>query len=422
MGVGHRMFSVVAGAALVAAGCTGIARVSVSSSHEQGNGESFAPAISEDGRIVAFTSSADDLVPGDTNFSNDVFIRNTAASTTRRVSVTSDGTEVQNSSSGPVVSSTGRYVAFSSFAENLAPGDGQNDADAFIHDRVTGDTTLVSKNFADGAVANAISDDGRYVLFTVESNPVRAVYLADTVSGSITQQSDLSNCDGLGSGAPQLEVAQATMDEDASTVAYWLRCTIGPSLFVVVLHDVATGDDTIVVQAGAGDVTASAGDIAFADDGRTLATWLHTVSGRGGENQTGFLWRAGKGTVDLAVPAGGFAPRCVVERCADVSPNGRYLAFETSSGLDGFSQYVCPCRVALLDLVTGAQFDVSQSTKFAPRDGHEPVFEGDGNRIAFSSEDGDLVFDDDNGASDVFTRSVQGVIEPGHPGTFIVGG
>src|SRR3954451_13493427 len=110
-------------------------RVSVSSAGAQGDGDSGAgnfgtagPAISADGRYVAFASVATDLVPGDTNGRSDVFVRDRQTGTTERVSVSSSGQQANFGggsgdieSSAPAISADGRYVAFASIATNLVP-------------------------------------------------------------------------------------------------------------------------------------------------------------------------------------------------------------------------------------------------------------------------------------------------------------
>jgi archaellum component FlaF (FlaF/FlaG flagellin family) len=109
-------------------------RVSVATNGRQANSDSNIPAISADGRYVAFDSTASNLVPGDTNNNGDVFVRDLRSGTTRLVSVASDGTEAKSGSGGAAISADGRYVTFSSAASNLVPGDTNNSADVFVRD------------------------------------------------------------------------------------------------------------------------------------------------------------------------------------------------------------------------------------------------------------------------------------------------
>ncbi len=146
-------------------------RVSVSSTGAQGNSGSFGPAISSAGRYVSFSSDASNLVPGDTNAAQDVFVRDRKLGTTRRVSVSSTGAQGNSVSFDPAISSAGRYVSFSSFASNLVPGDTNGTVDVFVRDRELGTTRRVSVS-STGAQGNrlsfdpAISSAGRYVAFS----------------------------------------------------------------------------------------------------------------------------------------------------------------------------------------------------------------------------------------------------------------
>ncbi|HUV03597.1 MAG TPA: Ig-like domain-containing protein [Armatimonadota bacterium] len=154
-------------------------RVSLSATGEQANGDSGACSISADGRYVAFSSSASNLVQGDANGTRDVFVRDRLTGQTMRVSVASDGAQSNpgGDSNSPYccpISADGRYVAFASRASDLVQGDADGSCDVFVHDRQTGDTTIVSavNDPAQGAYEHgwaatniAISGDGRYVAF-----------------------------------------------------------------------------------------------------------------------------------------------------------------------------------------------------------------------------------------------------------------
>ena len=131
----------------------------------------FTPALSSDGRYVAFSSLKPDLVPGDTNADRDVFRRDLQTATTIRVSVATGGAEVFADSNRLAMSRDGRYVAFDSFANTLAASDPDNFADVFVHDVTSSATTHVSVDNRGGDVINAVSQepaisgDGRYVAF-----------------------------------------------------------------------------------------------------------------------------------------------------------------------------------------------------------------------------------------------------------------
>src|SRR5690554_6282023 len=188
-------------------------RVSVASDGTESERESRNPAISADGRYVAFESSASNLVPGDTNGTLDVFVHDRVTGETTRVSVAFDGIEGEGHSRTPAISADGRYVAFESVATNLVPSYADGRYHVFVHDRVTGETTRVSDAF-DGTQGNAhsghpaISADGRYVAFDSratnlvpdDTNNAADVFVHDRLTGETTRVSVLSGgaqSDGL---------------------------------------------------------------------------------------------------------------------------------------------------------------------------------------------------------------------------------
>jgi Tol biopolymer transport system component len=145
-------------------------RVSVSTGGAQANDQSFFPAIAGGGGYVAFASLASNLVPGDTNGVNDIFVRNLLTDTTSRVTVSSAGVQANaRSSIHAAISGGRRFVAFASQASNLVPGDTNGVSDIFVRDLETGTTTLVSDLAGasyGGSDQPSISPDGRYVTFS----------------------------------------------------------------------------------------------------------------------------------------------------------------------------------------------------------------------------------------------------------------
>ena len=105
--------SAIVALVLAGVGCATISRSSVRSNEQQANDASFFdPSLSGDGRYVAFTSTASNLVQGDTNNSADVFVRDHLNGTTRRMSISTGGAEGNSDSIRPAISADGRYVAF----------------------------------------------------------------------------------------------------------------------------------------------------------------------------------------------------------------------------------------------------------------------------------------------------------------------
>jgi Tol biopolymer transport system component len=150
-------------------------RVSLGPSGVQSNGSNYAPVLSADGRFVAFYSDASNLVPGDTNGEADVFVHDRRTGKTERVSVGPGGGQGNGESFSPSLSADGRFVAFQSYATNLVPGDTNNTSDVFVRDRGTGTTERVSVGpggvQADGTSFDTeLSADGRFVAFASDAS------------------------------------------------------------------------------------------------------------------------------------------------------------------------------------------------------------------------------------------------------------
>jgi archaellum component FlaF (FlaF/FlaG flagellin family) len=169
-------------------------RVSIASDGSEANGHSYAATLSADGRYVAFYSMADNLVPGDTNGAPDIFVHDRETGETTRVSVASDGSEANGESRLPAISADGRFVAFSSDATNLVASDTNGRPDVFLHDRQTGATECVSLAVTvtcepPRVPSVAISGDGRVLAFILHSEdwygpcPGSGLYIHDQQTG-----------------------------------------------------------------------------------------------------------------------------------------------------------------------------------------------------------------------------------------------
>jgi Tol biopolymer transport system component len=202
--------------------------VSVDPSGNTGDNWSALPSISADGRCVSFMSSASNLVPGDTNNSYDIFVRELANGTTTRVSVDSSGIQGDANCESSALSSDGSIVAFDSWADNLDSGDTNHGTDIFIHDRGTGSTERVSRD-STGVQGNgwsyspSISADGQVVAFYSEANNLVAndtnalwdIFVHDRATGTTTAAS--FNCGGVpGDGASILP----SISSDGSIVVF----------------------------------------------------------------------------------------------------------------------------------------------------------------------------------------------------------
>lgn len=157
--------------------------ISQSSAGVVGANVSSEPRITADGRYVVFSSNANNLVASDTNAQPDVFVRDTMMSTTTRVSVTNAGAQATGSSARASISDDGRYVAFSSAAANIVSSDTNGVDDAFVRDRTLGTTILVSRSLM-GAIQTGggipflnpvmISPDGTAVVFATDGTNIIA--------------------------------------------------------------------------------------------------------------------------------------------------------------------------------------------------------------------------------------------------------
>ena len=186
-------------------------RMSIRSNGTQGNGLSQIPDISGSGRFVTFMSNASNLVPGDTNATTDIFVRDRKKNKTTRVSTRSNGNQANGASSFPKISADGRFVAFESSASNLVPGDGNGTTDIFVKDRKTGKTRRMSLR-SNGTQGNNpsnhadISPNGRYVAFTSsatnlvggDTNGASDVFLRDRKNKK-TKRASVGNA-GQGNG------------------------------------------------------------------------------------------------------------------------------------------------------------------------------------------------------------------------------
>ena len=176
------------------------------------------PAISADGRYVAFSSDATNLVPNDTNDATDIFVRDLTGGTTTRVSVTSDGAEVDDNSYTPSISDDGRYVAFISDSDDLSSLDDNLSSDAYVFDRSARTVKLASivggvqPDF--GITEAVLSGDGRHLAFTTDTDLVTGdenwsddVYLKNLNTGSTAWVSRPKVTDPEGGGGDQPSIS-----------------------------------------------------------------------------------------------------------------------------------------------------------------------------------------------------------------------
>ena len=189
------------------------------------------PAISGDGRYVTFDSSSEDIVPDANGWYKDVFLHDRQTGETRIVSTSADGTQGDRSSSNGVVTADGRHVAFTSSATNLVPGDTNDAEDIFLKDLTTGDIQRITVT-SDGSQLTdfwiysdpSVSADGRYVSYSTtgafdpaDVNDDIDVYLRDTVTGTTTLISRRADGEPLSSGW----ASSPAVSGDGGSIAFW---------------------------------------------------------------------------------------------------------------------------------------------------------------------------------------------------------
>jgi hypothetical protein len=399
-------------------------RVSLSTSGAQANDDCAPPAMSADGRYVVFRSFASTLVPGDVNGFSDVFVRDRITGQTTLVSVATDGAQGnQGCDNGTAISADGRYVAFASFADNLVPGDTNNSMDVFVHDRVTGITTRESVD-SNGVQGNSdsrypsLSGDGRYVAFaSPATNLVRNdlnqrwdIFVRDRMMGTTTRVS-------LGAGGQ--EGNDNSFGPVLSADGRYVGFTSYASNFVpgddnssrdAFVRDTIAGTTTCISLDSSGN-TGNGDSVftAFSADDRYAV--FHGGASTLVPGDTNGFW-----DVFLRDLVAGTTTRVSVDSNGNqanqsslngvISADGRYVAFsslatnlvpgDTNNWLDVFVH----------DLATGVTERASVSSSGIQGDmwSDTPVLSTDGRFVTFASKSTNLVSDDTNGFADIFVR------------------
>lgn len=410
-----------------------IQRISVASDGTEGNGYSEVPQMSADGRYVIFTSVASNLVADDTNGVMDLFVHDRATGETRRVSETSDGQQISSGAYSGSISGNGRYVVFSSSASNLVPGDTNGRSDVFRKDLVTGQIDLVSWG-ANGTPANgssvihdgsfAISYDGRHVVYpSTASNivegvtvPERAnlIYLRDMVEGTnqhISQGTDGSH----GNGTSQV----ASISADGSTVVFESRNEWDPrdtnGVMDVYAHHIEEGVTELI---SVGDRDEVANNSAWRPrpsyDGRYVVFDSNATNlvprDQGGITPDVFLRDLHTDRTEKMSTNSTGAPANDVAYRGAISYDGRFVAYWSSAPNHWpGKQPNWVGDIFLKDRLLGTTTLVSEAYDggFGSSTSQLAALSGDGRSLAFMSWATNLVKEEDtNGSNDVFARTL----------------
>jgi Tol biopolymer transport system component len=414
----------------IAPGGTATARVSAPPGGSDGTAPatSLFPAMSADGRFVAFSSSAADLVAGDSNRASDIFVHDRQTRATTRISVGPQGAEADGPSlSFPFLSGDGRFVTFSSDATNLVAGDNNGVGDVYVHDRQTGTTSRVSVG-AEGVEANgpsslpSISADGRYVAFESDAtnlvgpsdtNATRDVFVHDREAGVTTRISVGAN--GEADGSSEFP----SISGDGRYVAFASRAgnlMAGPArdggVLNIYVYDRSSA--TTVRVSAAPDGTPGGKDSEYpitSPDGRfvTFASSAgNLVAGDTNRQADVFLWDRERGGLERVSVASDGAEVRRPSRNPWVSGDGRYVAFEsqapdlvpgdTNGKVDAFVRDRLLGTTVRASAVPGGQAD--GESRF-------PTLSADGRYVAFLSRAANLVGGDTNAAIDVFVHDLR---------------
>jgi Tol biopolymer transport system component len=431
------LLSVMASTALAAPSTI---RASVSSAEVEGNGDSGgvtfgALAMSGNGRYVAFASEADNLVPGDTNGVSDVFVRDLLTGTTRRVSVTSSGSQANDSSGYPSISPDGRYVAFASNASNLVPGDTNGFYDVFIRDLKTNVTKRVSLGSSgnqgnEASLETSVSANGRYVVFKSDANNlvpndnngVTDIFVRDITSG-VTKRVSVNS-----SGVESDEWSQgAVISGNGRYIAFGSIANNltadddGAFISDVFIHDLVTGATQRISQSDPDasdnfcsffDAFRGSGGPSISADGRYVAFQsfdCFMVVGDNNDAQDIFVRDVKTGTTRRASVNSneieGNGDIFTASYSAAISGNGRFVAFASASNnlAPGDNNSKDDVFIRDLQLGTTRRVSVATSGTESNDDSGSPSV-SNGGRVAFNSVADNLVPGDSNGFKDVFVR------------------
>lgn len=378
--------------------------VSVTADGKAGNDRSSSATISRDGRFAAFDSGATDLVAGDTDGLNDIFVRDLRSGTTERIA--QEGRDVRS----PSLSADGRYVAMVT-----SPAGSYSGSDVRLYDRRTKKVERLDVELPDGAGGGAgsvsLTPDARYAVFDVDQSagsPGGVVFLRDRKTGTTER---ISEADPTGEGRT---AHGATVSDDGSRVVYAYNYFNGPrgdDWSDVWLRDRKSGELTEADRSHDGSETEKESlDPAISGDGRTIvfeSRDTHLVP-----NDDDVAWNvfvhdiaSGKNQRIHGTPGG---PGEVYTRSPAISADGRRLTF-MSEITEAGSEYGKEWPVYLRDLKKGSTTLVTPdatggaaTAKVAPGG-----ISAGGGRIAFLSGDASLLSGDTNDGDDTFVRHVR---------------
>jgi hypothetical protein len=327
----------------------GCAMDSLNSMGAPGNGASFGPSVALVGRFVAFASRASDLVPGDNNEQRDIFVRDRITRTTAIVSVNANGEQTDFGSINPTITPSGRYISFMSIARNLVGGDNNRRDDVFVKDSSTGDVYLASVasdgtqgDGQSGIGASPMSFDGRYVAFVSaatnlvanDTNRYYDVFVHDRHTGETVRASVDS-----GGGQGWHISSDSSLGGISADGRYVVFDTIaemtqndGNQAGDVFLRDLVENTTTLVSTGNGGQSSTGAGAASIAANGRYVVMQSHAKKWdqRNKEGILQIFVRDLKHNTTTLVSEND-SGEIANDDCGDaqISANGRFIAFRS---------------------------------------------------------------------------------------------
>jgi len=411
--------------ALPAWGATaGTRRVSIATGGGEGGKGSYQPSITADGRFVAFSSEAPDLVAGDDNSTTDVFVRNLRTGRTRRVSISTGGAQGSDRSYGPSISADGRFVAFHSYASNLIERDDNRAIDVFVRDRLRGRTARVSvgrkgAERALGGSSPSISSDGRHVAFASANGDAGTsygakdyIFVRDRRLGKTTQVSVAS--DGAEANKTSLVPSISATGRYVAFISYASNLVAGDTNRArdAFVHDRRGGVTTRAsVATGGTEANGLTREASISPDGRYVAfTGFASNLVAGDDNGYEDIFvrdLAGGLTTRVSVTTGGTEANAGSGEPA-ISAGGRFVTFYSyATNLVGVDDNKFDEDVFMRDLgATPRTTRVSVATAGAQGNNRSFVSDvsADGRFVTFDSFASNLVAADTNRAEDIFVR------------------
>ena len=422
------------------------ARASVATNGQQPNAASSDAAVSDDGRYVAFSSDADNLVPGDTNGVSDVFVRDVASDTTERVSVDLLLGGGDGPSRAPSISDDGRYVAFTSEATNLVPGDTNDRSDVFVYDRVDQVTELVSAaqlggsgDDASGVGRPAISGNGRYVAFASDasdlvvgdSNGVTDVFVLDRTTDELSRVSVTDSLDEAHGASGEPAISDDGRYVAFSSAASDLVASDDNGVTDVFLHDRLAGvTSRISVAADGAEADADSTEPAISGDGAVIAFASAATNLAPESNGAVQVYRhvRGSGETRRVSERTGGGAGSGDSRSPSLDDAGRYVAFEseavdlvtddTNAAVDVFLHDAEVDRTWRVSVGS----DGAQAGSAPAPHSRRPALDASGAHVVVASDGANLLGNDSNGTTDVYLLPVaEAPADPPRiiPGTFV---